>query len=161
VEGAPERGLQALSQIAVALRAAGPAALSQGRTSPAASSGLKHTSTPLNSCNWFKSVSTSCGNNPGRWRSNGSGEPRFDRAGARRFHEHNQFIPAHGVLPLTANEGERFFKISGGIPRLKSVCRPKGTKVFKRGKRYFVADFEKSLAFVPRVSGKTPWAGIN
>jgi 6-O-methylguanine DNA methyltransferase, DNA binding domain len=39
-------------------------------------------------------------------------------------------------------------KYPGGIPRLKWHLEAEGHKVFKRGKRYFVADFEKSLAFV-------------
>src|SRR6059036_3111969 len=39
-------------------------------------------------------------------------------------------------------------KYPGGIPRLKKRLEAEGHRVFKRGKRYFVADFEKSLAFV-------------
>ena len=39
-------------------------------------------------------------------------------------------------------------KYPGGIPGLKKRLTAEGHKVFKRGKRYFVADFEKSLAFV-------------
>ena len=39
-------------------------------------------------------------------------------------------------------------KYPGGISRLKKRLEAEGHRVFKRGKRYFVADFEKSLAFV-------------
>ena len=39
-------------------------------------------------------------------------------------------------------------KYPGGIPRLKKRLEAEGHKVFKKGKRYFVADFEKALAFV-------------
>ena len=38
-------------------------------------------------------------------------------------------------------------KYPGGIPRLKKRLEAEGHKVIKRGQRYFVADFEKSLAF--------------
>ena len=41
-------------------------------------------------------------------------------------------------------------KYPGGIPRLKERLEAEGHKVLKQGKRYFVADFEKSLAFVRR-----------
>ena len=44
--------------------------------------------------------------------------------------------------------GELNEKYPGGIPGLKKRLESEGHKVFKRGKRYFVADFEESLAFV-------------
>jgi hypothetical protein len=44
--------------------------------------------------------------------------------------------------------GELNEKYPGGIPRLKNKLEAEGHKVFKRGKRFFVADFEKSLAFI-------------
>jgi len=40
-------------------------------------------------------------------------------------------------------------KYPGGIPRLKQRLEAEGHKVLKKGKRYFVADFEKHLALVP------------
>ena len=52
---------------------------------------------------------------PGRWRSDDFAQPRLDRAGTGRFHEQNQFILTHRAAPLTANEGERFFKISDEV----------------------------------------------
>jgi len=39
-------------------------------------------------------------------------------------------------------------KYPGGIPGLKKRLESEGHKVLKRGKRYFVVDFEKSLAFI-------------
>lgn len=39
-------------------------------------------------------------------------------------------------------------KYPGGIPRLKKRLKAEGHKVLRRGKRYFVANFEKALAFV-------------
>jgi len=38
-------------------------------------------------------------------------------------------------------------KYPGGIPRLKRRLEAEGHKVINRGQRYFVADFQKSLAF--------------
>jgi len=39
-------------------------------------------------------------------------------------------------------------KYPGGIPGLKKRLESEGHRVLKRGKRYFVVDFEKSLALV-------------
>jgi hypothetical protein len=39
-------------------------------------------------------------------------------------------------------------KYPGGIPGLKKRLEAEGHKVFKKGTRYFVADYEKALAFV-------------
>jgi hypothetical protein len=39
-------------------------------------------------------------------------------------------------------------KYPGGIPLLKKRLEAEGHTVIKRGRRYYVADFEKSLAFV-------------
>jgi len=39
-------------------------------------------------------------------------------------------------------------KYPGGIPGLKKRLESEGHRVLKRGKRYFVVDFEKSLAFI-------------
>ena len=41
-------------------------------------------------------------------------------------------------------------KYPGGIPGLKKRLEAEGHKVFKKGTRYFVADYEKALAFVRR-----------
>jgi hypothetical protein len=44
--------------------------------------------------------------------------------------------------------GELNEKYPGGIPGLKKRLESEGHRVLKRGKRYFVVDFEKSLAFI-------------
>jgi hypothetical protein len=42
-------------------------------------------------------------------------------------------------------------KYPGGIPELKRLLRSEGHKVLKKGRRHFVADYEKSL-FSPKIS---------
>ena len=46
------------------------------------------------------------------------------------------------------SRGQLNEKYPGGIPLLKKRLEAEGHTVIQRGKRYFVADFEKSLAFV-------------
>ena len=45
------------------------------------------------------------------------------------------------------SDGELNAKYPGGISGIRKQLRAEGHRVVQRGKRYFVADFEKSLAF--------------